>query len=115
MTDFQGTINKWDIVVVPFPYIDIQTQKRRPALVISDSEFNSKTGLLWVLMITTSSEEWQHDVTITDLISTNLPAPSKIRCAKLATIEAKRITHVIGKLSENDVAEVSSIIRNILA
>lgn len=115
MQGFEGNISKWDIVVLPFPYVDINTQKRRPALVISSDEFNETTGLLWLLMITTSTNSWVHDVNIKNLKQTNLPAPSKIRCAKLATIEKDRVVRVLGSLSEKDANRVKEIISKVIA
>lgn len=113
MQGFEGNISKWDIVVLPFPYVDINTQKRRPALVISSDEFNETTGLLWVLMITTSTNSWVHDVNIKNLKQTNLPAPSKIRCAKLATVEKNRVVRVLGKLGAADLEAVERMLDKI--
>lgn len=113
MQSFEGKISKWDIVVLPFPYVDINTNKRRPALVISSDEFNETTGLLWVLMITTSTSSWAHDVSIKNLKLTNLPAPSKIRCAKLATVEKDRVVRVIGELARKEVKGVKKVLSDI--
>ncbi len=113
MKDYKSAINKWDIVVLPFPYIETNAQKRRPALVISNDAFNQKTGLLWVMMITTSPADWEHDVDITNPAPTNLPSPSKIRCAKLATIEANRVVRVAGKLGRTDLETVKKMLDKI--
>lgn len=110
MQSFEGKISKWDIVVLPFPYVDINTNKRRPALVVSSDEFNETTGLLWVLMITTSTSSWAHDVSIKNLKLTNLPAPSKIRCAKLATVEKDRVVRIAGSLSSQDINAVKAVL-----
>lgn len=106
MQNFEGSISKWDIVVLPFPYVDNNTEKRRPALVISSDEFNETTGLLWVLMITTSTNSWAYDINITDLSKAGLPAPSKIRCAKIATVEAGRVVRIAGTLATEDLEAV---------
>ena len=45
---------QWSVVTVPFPFNDQLGAKRRPALVLSNSSFNSR-GHIVLSMITTSS------------------------------------------------------------
>ncbi|MEM0900536.1 MAG: type II toxin-antitoxin system PemK/MazF family toxin [Pseudomonadota bacterium] len=101
---------QWDIVVVPFPYSDQLAEKRRPALIVSHDEFNAATGLLWVVMITTSRTKWHGDVSIQDHEAVRLPVPSIIRTAKIATIEASRVLRVAGRLGGGEVEEVKSAV-----
>lgn len=103
---------QWDVVVVPFPYADQLAEKRRPALVVSNDAFNAKTGLLWLVMITTSRETWHGDVTIDDYKQVGLPVPSKVRTAKIATIEASRVLRVAGRIGET--SDIQSSISSIL-
>ena len=87
-----------DIVVVPFPYTDRKTEKRRPALVISSGEITRQHGLIWLAMITSSeNQSWTGDVAIAGQ-SSGLGFPSVIRVAKLATVDAGGIIRVAGKL-----------------
>ena len=79
----------WDIVRVPFPYTDRPVRQRRPALVIAAGELQTAHGLLWLAMITSEVHRgWPGDVVISDLGSAGLPAPSIVRPAKIATIDA---------------------------
>ena len=79
-----------DVVKVPFPYTDRASRQYRPALVVSSADLEATRGLVWVLMITSAANRgWRSDVSITDLSAAGLPAPSVIRIAKIATIEAK--------------------------
>lgn len=90
----------FDIVVVPFPYADRLAEKRRPALVISNSRL-AAYGLVWVAMITSAeNESWPSDVAISDLKRAGLPAPSVVRPAKIACIEPARIDRRAGKLDK---------------
>jgi mRNA interferase MazF len=93
----------FDVVIVPFPYADRLAEKRRPAIVVSAPELSRKYGLAWLVMVTSADNRaWDCDVTVSDLKSAGLPAPSLIRPAKLATVDAARILRRIGRLSPKD-------------
>jgi len=36
---------KWDIIIVPFPFTDLTTVKKRPALVVSPDNYNNSNSL----------------------------------------------------------------------
>lgn len=96
-------LQPFDIVVVPFPYADRLAEKRRPAVVVSAPEMSTRCKLVWLVMITSAiNPRWDCDVEITDLKKAGLPAPSRIRPAKIATADVGRIAHSIGELSAND-------------
>lgn len=102
------TFNAWDIVRVPFPYTDRPVRERRPALVISAGDLQAKHGLLWVIMITSSENRgWVGDVVVSDLAMAGLPAPSIVRPAKIATIEA-RDANRLGVLPASDRGAVAT-------
>ena len=78
-----------EVIKVPFPYTDRSTRQSRPALVVAAGGIEDAHGLLWVVMITSAENRgWSGDVFIGDLARAGLPAPSVIRTAKIATIEA---------------------------
>ena len=80
----------WDVVRIPFPYTDRPVRQRRPALVLAAGALQKTHGLLWLAMITSAAHSgWPGDVTITDLDGAGLPAPSIVRPAKIATIDAE--------------------------
>ncbi|MSP59431.1 MAG: type II toxin-antitoxin system PemK/MazF family toxin [Myxococcales bacterium] len=77
----------WDVVKVPFPCTDRPARQHRPALVVAALE---QHGLLWVLMITSAENRgWPGDVAVADHELAGLPAPSLVRTAKIATVEAR--------------------------
>lgn len=84
-----------DVVRVPFPYTDGNTRQHRPALVVSRGPV-AGGHLLWVLMITSAENRpWPGDVPLGDAYGAcGLPAPSVVRTAKIATIEAAKADRI---------------------
>jgi mRNA interferase MazF len=104
----------FDVVVVPFPYADRLAEKRRPALVISNSKL-AVHGLVWLAMITSAdNESWSTDIPIADLERAGLPAPSIVRPAKIACIEPGRIDRRIGRLDKTAARAVAQKVRGFL-
>jgi len=97
------TYEAFDVVVVPFPFTDRSTTKRRPALVLSDAQtFNKQVGQSVLAMVTSSRHsDWPLDVEIEDLKSAGLPSASVVRM-KLFTLDDQLVIRKAGALVEND-------------
>lgn len=109
------TYNPFDIVVVPFPFTDRMAEKRRPALVLSNSEKFSKPTEHYVLAMITSKNNpsWPLDTVITHKKMTGLDAPSKVRM-KLFTLDHRLIIKKIGSLSAEDRVAVAKRLRDLM-
>jgi mRNA interferase MazF len=109
------TFEPWDVVRVPFPYTDRPVRQRRPALVIAAGDLQAAHGLLWLAMITSAAHQgWSGDVPISDLVAAGLPAPSIVRPAKLATIDAGDADR-LGSLPQRDRDPVRRYLKQRLA
>ena len=98
---------KWEIVLVPFPFTDLTTNKKRPALIISPNEYNIEADV--VIAFITSKLDLNYRIgvyKIEEWGKSNLPKPSMIRM-KFATIDKNIIIKKLGKLSGNDIKEFS--------
>lgn len=94
-----------DVVRAPFPYTDRDVRQHRPALVVATG-LGTHGRMVWVLMITSAeNRRWPDDIEVADHAATGLPAPSLIRTAKIATVEADRIERV-GAVSADVAASV---------
>ena len=104
----------WELVKVPFPYTDRPVQQRRPALVVAVPAVPGAPDLLWVLMVTSAANRgWPGDVAVSDPDAAGLPAPSVVRSAKVATIEA-RDAERIGYLPLGDRARILKLMQGAL-
>lgn len=108
------TFEAFDVVVVPFPFTDRSTTKRRPALVLSDAKyFNKRVGQSVLAMITSArNSDWPLDVEIQDLDSAGLPSASVVRM-KLFTLDDQLVVRKAGTLAENDRKVVIATLRQL--
>jgi mRNA interferase MazF len=107
--------DRFEVVVVPFPFTDRTQLKRRPALILSShAAFNRKAGHSVMAMITSAhNPPWPLDVPITDLTAAGLPAPSVVRM-KLFTLDHRFVIAKRGALSGNDRKTVSRALKAVL-
>lgn len=104
-----------DVIRVPFPYTDRPVRQHRPALVVTSKGTGEHNSLLWVLMITSAeNRSWPGDVPFGERYAeAGLPAPSVVRTAKIATIEARHAAR-IGKISHDLTPRILGNIRDAL-
>lgn len=97
----------YDVVEVPFPFIDSPKAKSRKALVLSRETFNKNNSATVLAMITSATNsKWFKDVSVTDLKKAGLKKPCFVRF-KLFTIQNNLIKRKVGALSSFDKSEVS--------
>lgn len=100
------TYEPYSIVVLPFPFTDCSTTKKRPALLLSSTDHQIQTEHATVLMITSAkNSSWKSDHSIENLETTGLKAASTIR-QKIFTIDSRLIIKSVGKLAEIDKKEI---------
>lgn len=103
-----------DIVIVPFPFVDVAAEKRRPSVVLSRRPFNEAHGHCVCAMITTAARShWPSDIPITDTSTTGLPRACVVRW-KLFTLPNAIILRRAGALGRNDYDSVLAAARSIL-
>jgi len=109
------TCEAFDVVIVPFPFTDRLTAKRRPALVLSAaSSFNAASGHAVMAMITSARHSsWPLDVAIQNPQSAGLPAASCVRM-KLFTLDLRLVIRKAGALHKSDVKRVREALAQLL-
>lgn len=101
---------KWEIVLVPFPFTNLTTIKKRPALIISPNEYNIESDVVIAFITSKMDSNYRiGDYKIKNWEKSKLPKPSMIRM-KFATIEKSIILKKLGKLFEEDKKEFSKLL-----
>lgn len=109
------TYKRWDIVAVPYPYIEGDEAKRRPALIVSGDPLYATHGVYWVVMITTAKAGVRReDIPVTDHRKAGLPQDCVIRVPRLTTLSDAQISRRIGTITAKDRRAVGALLKKYL-
>lgn len=99
-----GKFVKGDVVVAPFPYSDLTTSKKRPALVIAPLEGD------YVILCQITSQMKKDDYSVslqnTDFKSGTLHQNSFVRPNRLFTADARIVLYKAGDVKRSKMDEV---------
>ncbi len=105
------------IVLVPFPFDDLSTQKVRPAVCLTDEIQPYGHIVLTFITSQVSQEPSPTDLVIdekdADFGQTGLKISSMIRLHRLMTFNKTFIKRELGELSDNNQAGVKKCLRNL--
>lgn len=104
-----------DIILVPFPFTDQTTLKKRPAVVVSSNEYNNGRQDLIIMAITSRLHQVERlgEKLVIDWQGAGLLKPSVFKPI-LATIENSLVLKQLGSLQNEDLHILRSIMKNIL-
>lgn len=105
------TFEAFDVVVVPFPFTEVDRTKRRPALILSNTAFNRAHAVVVLAMITSATHStWPSDIPISDVSGAGLRAASVVRM-KVFTLDRALVLGKIGSLGQPDRAVAAKTVR----
>ena len=95
---------KGDIVVTPFPFSDLTSSIKRPALVIA----NLKGEDIILCQITTKQRQEPHIISLNkkDFETGNLNINSFIRISRIFTLRKSLILYKVGRLNKKKITEI---------
>lgn len=101
------TCESWQVVIVPFPFTDRSTTKRRPALVLSQKRFNRHGHSILAMITSATHEPWPGDTRLGDLAGAGLRRPCIVRL-KIFTLDSRFILRRLGVLAAADQRRVGA-------
>ena len=115
MTTAGTNIEQRSIVLVPFPFSDLSGNKKRPALVVSNADFNRKSEDVICCLIT-SNPNVKDGIKIVnkDMESGTLEFDSFVKPYKLFTAEKSIIYKTLGKLGKKKSIQVVEKVKKIV-
>ncbi|MCL2096851.1 MAG: type II toxin-antitoxin system PemK/MazF family toxin [Oscillospiraceae bacterium] len=104
-----------DIVLIPVPFTDLSSSKKRPVLILSSDDYNKNTDDLIVAAITSNIDEKPYSIIITtdDLVDGNLLHKSCVRADKLYTLAQSIVIKNFGTLKSETLTTVIKIMYKI--
>lgn len=99
-----------DIVLLKIPYSDGQTYKKRPALVLLDTQDED----MIVCRITSKIYSTAFDIEIDDWQNCSLKLPSVIRTHKIATLEKELVVMKMGEINNQIKERVKDTLQRLI-
>ena len=105
-----------EIVLVPFPYSDLSSAKRRPVLIVSRDDYNRKFQDVVVCVITSNLHKDAYSVALEneDLEMGVLPESSLVKAHKLFTIHQSKIIKKFSLVKADHFEQVAAKIKHLL-
>jgi mRNA interferase MazF len=95
--------NQRDIVLIPIPFTDLSSNKKRPVIIISNDNYN-KSNLDVVVVALTSNlifeNKYSIDIDNHNLERGKLPQKSRIRCDKIYTLSKDIVVKKFNKVNK---------------
>ena len=109
--------NQGDIVLIPIPFTDLSSQKRRPVIVISNNSYNDKTDDIVVVAMTSNPETVDYSFTVTssDLEKGTLNRPGKVRVDKIYTLSQSIVVKTFGRVNAATLDSIRATLQELIA
>lgn len=107
-------LEKGDIILVPFPFTDLSQTKLRPAVVLWADDRGEDVTLCFVSSQKVNRIAKYEFVIASDdpqFSMTGLKVTSKVRVARVVTIERRLLQRRLGRLSEQLIARLNQALR----
>ena len=106
-----------EVLLVPVPFTDLSSSKKRPVLVLSNDAYNSTSDDFLAAGITSKVAKRSHAVIIepNDLEGGSLPLTSQIRADKIYALNKNIVLKKFGKVNASVFREVVNEVTSLIS
>lgn len=106
-----------DIVLIPVPFTDLSSTKRRPVIVVSNDNYNlSMPDMVVVAMTSTpSTNPYSFSITSVDLAAGVLNRPGTVRVDKIYTLDQSLSVKTFGRVNDHILARLHALLQVLTA
>jgi mRNA interferase MazF len=105
-----------DLVLLPIPFTDLTSNKKRPVIVISNNDYNRRTQDVVVVAVTSKIQRKEYSVPLRkeDMVEGKLLRESEIRADKIYSISQGIVIKRFGRIKKDVFMEVIKKINTLL-
>ena len=105
-----------DIVLIPVPFTDLSSHKRRPAIVVSNDDHNVNSEDIIVVAMTSNPimRDYSFGITSADLSRGQLKRPSVVHVDKIYTLSQLIVLKVFGQVDAGVLDRIRGILHELL-
>ncbi len=105
-----------DILLIPVPFTDLSSQKRRPVVVISNNRYNAKTSDVVVVAMTSNPAQADYSFTISssDLEIGSLNRPGKVRVDRIYTLAQSVAVKKFGRVNQTTLERIRATLADLI-
>ncbi len=113
----KNKLKQREMVLIPIPFSDLKSKKRRPVIVISNDRYNQKTEDIVVVAVTSKIEEKDYTLLITqdDMEGGNLPKDSMVRVDKIYSLSQLIVVKRFGKIKRATFERIVAILNDLVS
>ena len=103
-------------MLIPIPFTDLSSQKRRPVIVVSNNAYHRNTEDIVVVAMTSnpSKTEYSFGITSSDLEHGTLNRPGKVRVDKIYTLSQTIVFKKFGRVSPDILHRIHKILKELI-
>lgn len=112
-----GTMLKQgDIILIPVPFTDLTSQKKRPAVIISTTAYNEKNDDIVVVALTSNVEDQDFSIILTteDLEQGSLKVTSMVRADKIYTLSKSIVLKTFGQVKPDILSKIRDAVLKLI-
>ena len=104
-----------EIVLIPVPFTDLTSKRRRPVIVVSNDKYNQSTSDIIVDAMTSSLTPAPFSFTITsaDLGAGALNHPGRVRVDKIYTLSQSIVVKRFGKVTDATLDRIRQLLADL--
>lgn len=109
------TYNQRDIVLIPIPFTDLSSNKRRPVIIISNDKYNDTSPDMVVVALTSNLAFKTLTLMIRTWKRASFPKKSRIRCDKIYTLSKNIVVKKFNRIHNDTLGRIREKIDLLIA